>query len=122
MDKNRITLQEVANDGQTINLYYDSMVGAYVAYGLSAYYTTMVTEPYMSYSEEMMMPVALLRRENILYLRQSLNKTEHQQKHYYQFRLRAAVGEAGYEKWAQKILERHNRGYGEMQRISISGK
>lgn len=109
MDKNRITLQEVSNDGQTINLYYDSMVGAYVAYGLSAYYTTMVTEPYMSYSEEMMMPVALLRRENILYLRQSLNKVEHQQKHYYQFQLRASVGEAGYEKWAQKILARHNQ-------------
>ena len=79
MDKNQITLREVGNDGQSIFLYYDDMAGLYLAYGLSAYYTTLVTEPYMSYSDDMQMPVALLRREHILYLRQSLKKVEHQQ-------------------------------------------
>ena len=109
MDKDTITLQEVGNDGQSIFLYYDAMAGVYLAYGLSAYYTTMVTEPYMSYSEEMQMPVALLRRENILYLRQSLKKVEHTQKSFYRFQLRVPVGEAGYSRWAQNILKKHQQ-------------
>ena len=66
MDKDVILKQEAANDGQTVYLYYDEMVGMYVAYGLSAYYTTMASDPFVSFSEEMQLPVALLRRENIL--------------------------------------------------------
>ena len=111
MDKNKITLQEVANDGQSIFLYYDDMAGLYLAYGLSAYYTTMVTEPYMSYSDEMQMPVAMLRREHILYLRQSLKKIDHQQHSYYKFQTRTVIGEKGYSKWAQKIRAMHNKLY-----------
>lgn len=109
MDKEKITLQEVANDGQSIFLYYDTMVGVYTAYGLSAYYTTMVTEPFMSYSEEMQMPVALLRRENVLYLRQSLKKVEHTVKTSYKFRMRIPIGNAGYDKWARKIRDKHSQ-------------
>ena len=108
MDKNVITLKEVANDGQSIFLYYDSMAGVYLAFGLSAYYTTMVTEAYMSYSEEMKMPVALLRREQILYLRQSLKKVEHEVKHFYRFKLKEVIGEVGYDRWAHKIFEKVN--------------
>ena len=107
MDRNEITLREVANDGQSVFLYYDAMAGVYLAFGLSAYYTTMVTEPYMSYSEELQMPVALLRREHILFLRQSLTKVEHEMKHYYRFQMRTVVGEAGYDRWAQNILKKH---------------
>ena len=74
MEMNKITLHEVGNDGKTIYLYYDDLAGLYLAFGLSAYYTTLVAEPYMSYSEAMQMPVALLRREHILLLRQGLKK------------------------------------------------
>ena len=109
MDKNLILKQEADNDGKSVYLYYDAMVGLYLAYGLSAYYTTMVTEPYISYSEEMEMPVALLRKEHILYLRQSLTKVEHEMKKFYLFKLRGPVGNAGYDKWLQKILDRHKR-------------
>ena len=101
-------MKETTNDGQSVFLYYDAMAGVYLAFGLSAYYTTMVTEPYMSYSEDLQMPVALLRKEHILYLRQSLKKLEHEVKHYYRFQMRVPVGEAGYQKWAQKILDKHN--------------
>lgn len=111
MEINKITLHEAGNDGKTVYLYYDDLAGLYLAFGLSAYYTTMVTEPYMSYSEELQMPVALLRREHILYLRQSLKKVEHEQRKFYQFELKLPVGEAGYEKWAQKIREKHERIY-----------
>ena len=108
MDKEIIIKQEGSNDGRSIFLYYDSMAGVYLAYGLSAYYTTLVMNPYMSYSEEMQMPVALLRKEHILYLRQSTKKAEHRKKDFYKFELKGPVGDAGYEQWAQKIFEKHN--------------
>ena len=69
MDKEKIKLAEKDNDGQSLYLYYDNMVGAYLAYGLSAYYSTMVTDPYLLYSEEVEMPVALLKLEKIKFLR-----------------------------------------------------
>lgn len=69
MDKDKITLQEKTNDGQSVFLYYDAMAGVYLAFGLSAYYTTFVTNSFMSYSEVMQMPVALLKRNNIKSLR-----------------------------------------------------
>lgn len=111
MDKNAITLQEVGNDGRSVFLYYDAMAGVYLAFGLSAYYTTMVTDPYMSYSEDMQMPVALMRRNHINVLRQSLKKVEHVEKVYYRFQLRQTVGEAGYDRWAQTMLEKHKSIY-----------
>ena len=106
-----ITLHEVGNDGKTIHLYYDDLAGLYLAFGLSAYYTTLVAEPYMSYSEEMQMPVALLRREHILLLRQGLKKVEHTPKRYYHFEMRQQVGEAGYQRWAEKIRDKHMQIY-----------
>ena len=111
MDKIEIRQKELENDGRSIFLYYDEMAGVYLAYGLSAYYTTMVTDPYMSYSEEMEMPVALLRRHHINSLRQSLNKLEHTEKQYYHFQLHTTVGEEGYERWAQQKLTKHQSIY-----------
>lgn len=107
MDKNEISLRESGNDGKSVFLYYDAMAGVYLAYGLSAYYTTMVTEPYMSYSDEMQMPVAMLRREHILYLRQSLVKLEHVPHEFYKFQTRMPIGDAGYAKWLAKIKAKH---------------
>ena len=111
MDKDTITLQEVGNDGRSVFLYYDAMAGVYLAFGLSAYCTTMVTDPYMSYSEDMQMPVALLRRNHINALRQSLKMVEHTERQYYRFQLRQTVGEEGYAKWAQTMLEKHKSIY-----------
>ena len=108
MNKDIISLNELGNDGQSVFLYYDAMAGVYLAYGLSAYYTTMVTDPYMSYSEELQMPVALLRRNHVNDLRQGLKQVEHTMKSFYRFQLRVPVGEAGYDKWAQKVVQRHS--------------
>ena len=102
MDKERILNQEVGNNGESVFLYYDDIVGMYLAFGLSAYYTDMVTEPYLSYSEGMKMPVALLRKEHVLYLRQSLTIVEHTVKSFYHFQLRVGIGDAGYDKWLVK--------------------
>lgn len=104
MDKELILQQEVANDGQTIHLFYDDMVGMYLAFGLSAYYATMVVEPVISYSDALGMPVALLSRDVVKYLRQSMTKVEHQPQAYYRFRLRTKVGSAGYERWRKELF------------------
>ena len=107
MDKDLIAKQEKENDGQTAYLYYDDLLGVYEAYGLSAYYTTMVADPFLSFSETLQMPVALFHRDQILFLRQSMTMVDHQQKDYYVFKLREALGRAGYEKWAQKEQKKH---------------
>ena len=78
------------------------MAGLYLAFGLSAYYVTMVTNPFMSYSDVMDMPVALLKRSHILLLRQALTKVEHVQNSYYVFRMRQKIGDAGYETWKKR--------------------
>ena len=109
MEMNNITLHEEGNDGRTVFLFYDELAGLYLAFGLSAYYSTMVTDPYMSYSEELKMPVALLRREHVLALRQSLKKVEHKKKKFYQFQMRTTVGEEGYDRWARKVREKHDK-------------
>ena len=103
MDKNEILQLEAANDGQTLYLFYDDMVGLYLAFGLSAYYLTMVTDPFMSYSKAMDMPVALLMRSHILALRQTLTKVEHVQKSYYVFLMRQKIGDAGYDRWKETL-------------------
>ena len=102
MDIEEIKQKEAENDGKSVFLYYDDMAGLYLAFGLSAYYTTLVTNPYLSYSEEMQLPVALLRRSHILYLRQSMRKVEHQQNRFYRFEMRMPVGTEGYDKWVKK--------------------
>lgn len=104
MDIELIRQQETANDGETIHLYYDQIVGLYLAFGLSAYYSTMVVEPFMSYSNALNMPVALLDRSCINYLRQSMTKVEHQQKSYYRFQLRTKIGDAGYKRWLKETF------------------
>ena len=109
IDKEIITKQEAENDGQRIYRYYDDIAGMYMAFGLSAYYSTMITDPYMSYSEAIQMPVALLRREHVLYLRQSLKIKEHTIRNFYHFTMREHVGEAGYQRWASGIQTRHGQ-------------
>ena len=109
IDKEIIAKQEAENDGQSIYLYYDDIAGMYMAFGLSAYYSTMITDPYMSYSEAIQAPVALLRREHVLYLRQSLKIKEHTIRNFYHFTMREHVGEAGYQRWASGIQTRHGQ-------------
>lgn len=109
IDETKVTLNEVGNDGKTVYLYYDDLAGLYLAFGLSAYYSTLVVEPHVSYSEVLQMPVALLRRDHILYLRQSLTKVEHVEKQYYRFEMKTVVGEAGYDKWALQVRNKFYR-------------
>ena len=104
MNKEDIIQKEASNDGKTVHLYYDGMIGLYVAYGLSAYYVTMVTDPFTSFSDEMGMPLVLLRRRHVLDLRQTLTLQEHTEKQYYRFQLRTTIADAGYDSWKQQVF------------------
>ncbi len=55
-----ITRNEIFNGGKTIHLYFNGMIGLYVAYGISAYLLCKHTLAKASYSEEMQMPVAVI--------------------------------------------------------------
>lgn len=105
METELIKQLETENDGQTIHLFYDDMAGMYLAFGLSAFYTTMIVEPCISYSDALKMPVALLDRLQIKFLRQSVTKVEHQPQSYYRFRLRSNVGAAGYKRWMKDTFK-----------------
>ena len=105
MDKEIIKKQELENDGQTVNLYYDEMIGLYLAYGWSAYYVTMVVDPKIAFSEVMEMPVALLDWEEIKELRFSMKMLSHTPKCDYRFQMREHVGSAGYDRWLREALK-----------------
>ena len=102
MDKEAIIRNEHENDGQTVNLYYDGLTGMHYAFGWSAYYVTMATEPLLSYSESLNMPVAILTRNDVLELRQSMPMTERRIKEYYRFQVKKRIGDSGYLKWRGK--------------------
>ncbi len=107
MDKEKIIKNEKLNDGQTVYLYFDPMAGVYAAYGLSAYYATMVVNVFTSFSPAVEMPVALIRRVHVNMLRQSLKKIEHEQKKFYKFQLKQVIGDAGYQRWKKRVLEQY---------------
>lgn len=110
MDKEIIKKQELENDGQTVNLYYDEMIGLYLAYGWSAYYVTMVVDPKIAYSEVMEMPVALLDWEEIKEMRLSTKLLAHTPKRDYRFQIRERVGDAGYDRWLREALKNQQKG------------
>ncbi len=96
MIKDRIQRMESSNDEQTINLFYDETLGQYVAFGLSAYYTTLVTDPYAVYSEEMDMPMVRLEAQDIKAISQKMKLIKHEAKTYYKFQLQNRVGQRWY--------------------------
>jgi len=104
MDKESIKQLEAANDGQSVHLFYDDMAGLYLAFGWSAYYTTMVVNAHVSFSDALQMPVVLLRKGHVNSLRQAMTKLEHTQQSYYHFRIRSRVGNEGYDKWVKIAL------------------
>lgn len=104
MDKETIRQLETANDGQSVHLFYDDLAGLYLAFGLSAYYTTMVVNAHVSFSDALQMPVVLLRKGHVNSLRQAMTKVEHTQHAYYHFRIRTRVGTEGYDKWMKIAL------------------
>ena len=103
MNTDVITLNECANDGKTIFLYYNNEVGFYTAYGFSSFLVAHVVDPICSFSKDLQMPVALVNPEQILELRRSLTKLQHTEKTFYKFELKNEIGMDGYAKWTNNL-------------------
>lgn len=103
MNDDLILRQELLNDGQSVYLHYNDMLGLYVAYGLSAYYADMCSTPEVSYSDSMQMPVALLNRHCVFDLKCLMLQVSHTPQVDYHFHAREMIGQQGYDRWAQRI-------------------
>ena len=103
IDKDLITMNEVMNDGKTIHLYFNQEVGLYVAYGFSAFFAAHIVDIIASFSEDMQMPVALLKKPEVSELRLSCNKIRHDYHVYYHLELKQELGLDDYARWVESV-------------------
>ena len=97
-----ITRNEVFNDGKTIHLYFNDMIGLYVAYGISAFQLCKYAHINPSYSEEMQMPVVVIDSEHF----EKLNGQIGLSKNVGNYRCLAVDKEADmdeYSEWASQL-------------------
>lgn len=102
-NKDLITLNEVQNDGKTIHLYFNTEIGLYVAYGFSAFFAAHIVDIIASFSEDMQMPVALLKKPEVSELRLSCNKIRHDYHKYYHLELKQELGLDDYGRWVESV-------------------
>ncbi len=105
MNSDIITLNEVTNNGKTIHLYYDMGLGFYVAYGYSAFFVTHIVEAATSYSDDMLMPVALMRRSDLPALLRAADGPSRDYQDYVRFELHRKVPLDGYRSWVEGLKE-----------------
>jgi len=103
MDKDFITFNEVENDGKTIHLYFNSEIGLYVAYGFSAFFASHIVNIISAFSEELQMPVALMRKKDVTELRLSTVKHQHDYHQYYRLELKQPLALDDYVRWANSV-------------------
>lgn len=97
-----ITKNEILNDGKTIHLYFNGMIGLYVAYGISAFLLTKYAKPKPSYSEAMQMPVVVINAEHYEELSKQLGLSG-KFKNYRCLKVEAAADMDEYMNWASEL-------------------
>ena len=97
-----ITRNEVLNDGRTIHLYFNGMIGLYVAYGISAFLLTKYAKAKSSYSEDMQMPVAVINAEHYEELKRLLGLSK-DIKNYRCLEVAETYNENEYDEWASQL-------------------
>ncbi len=102
-DNQTILNNEVDNDGRTINLYFNTQVGLYVAYGFSAFFAAHIVDVITAFSEELEMPVALMRKPDVDELRLSTEKQQHDIHKYYALRLKHEIPLDDYVRWGTSL-------------------
>ncbi len=98
-----ITNNEVQNDGRTIHLYFNTEIGLYVAFGFSAFFASHLVDVIASFSEDLQMPVALMRKADVMELRLSTIKHEHEYHVYYRLELKRGIPLDDYSRWAKSL-------------------
>ncbi len=108
MDKHDITINEVNNDGTLIHLYWDTYIGAWCAYGYSAYKLYLLNQSddcksIGRFSEDMMMPYLIVSDEMLSHvLQQSIDSAE-QADSYIRIKVSGAIEKGTYNEWVRKI-------------------
>ncbi len=100
INKDIITQNEVQNDGKTIHLYFNTEIGLYVAYGFSAFFVSHFVEVITAFSEDLQMPVVLLRKEDVNELCLSTNKHWKDNHDYCKMELKNEIPLDDYSRWA----------------------
>jgi len=103
MTKKDITKNEMENDGKTIHLYFNTEVGLYVAYGFSAFFASHIVDVITAFSEDLHMPVAMMRKPDVTELRLSTVKMEHDYHRYYRLELKNEIALDDYVRWANSV-------------------
>jgi hypothetical protein len=99
-----ITRNEILNDGKTIHLYFNGMIGLYVAYGISAFLLAKYAHAKPSYSKDMQMPVAVINAEHYEELKKQLGLSKNV-KNYRCLEVAEAYNEKEYDEWAGKLRD-----------------
>lgn len=97
-----ITRNEIFNDGRTIHLYFNGMIGLYVAYGISAFLLTRYAHAKPSYSDDMQMPVAVINAEHYEELKKQLGLSK-EIKNYRCLEVSETYDEKEYDEWASLL-------------------
>lgn len=97
-----ITKNEILNDGKTIHLYFNGMIGLYVAYGISAFLLCKFAQAKPSYSEDMQMPVAVINAEHFEELKKELGLSK-SFKNYRSLTVNKEVDMDDYSGWAGEL-------------------
>lgn len=103
MNKDQITQNEVMNDGKTIHLYFNSEIGLYIAYGFSAFFAAHIVDVIAAFSEDLQMPVALMRKPDVTELRASTIKHQHDYHQYYKLELKHELALDDYARWVDSV-------------------
>lgn len=95
---------EALNDGKTIHLYFNGMIGLYVAYGISAYLLCKYAQARPFYSDEMQMPAAVINTEHFEELRKKIGLSK-KVGNYRCLKVNAPYNMDDYSEWASSLCE-----------------
>lgn len=114
MNTDVITWNEYKNDGSFLHLYFNKLVDAWVAYGLSAYGLRLFVKTngcgnLRGFSKELQLPCTLVDEKTITQLLQQAAVLQQITDSYLQFRMQDAVDMSAYMKWTNKLKGQHSR-------------
>ena len=99
-----ITRNEVFNDGKTIHLYFNGLVGLYAAYGVSAFLLSRMTEVSAAYSVDMQMPVVVLNSTHYELIKQQLEVVK-EVSNYRCLKVKEPYDENAHSDWASQLRQ-----------------
>ncbi len=101
----RITINEVTNDGYMVHIYYIPARNCLEAYGISAYLVSHTAPTIPTYSDEEQMPMVTVDDRMMGKLRKRMDVVMETEGQYYRLKARERVTDDQYTEWAKKMWE-----------------